>query len=232
MKVHCPSCSALVPAANLNLETGWGKCGACQELFALAAVVPGFSAGRPAQPAPQRPFNARAVAERTADELLVYVPPRGWGGGACGVLGFVGFWLLFISFWTAGAAGLFGGNGQGPGAGNRLFALFSLPFWLVGFGMLGALLWQVWGTKSIRIDREGLRTYQRCLTWSRTRWVELDKVQHAKPYLPPLQNNNRRIPRGVEVVYQSGSFVLPVDSEDEEKWLTAEINDFLKSVGA
>jgi hypothetical protein len=234
MKVHCPSCSALVLAANLNLDTGWGKCDACQELFALAEVVPGFTTPG-TEPIPQRPASARAVTERSADELLVYIPPKGWRGGACGGFGFTIFWLGFVGFWTAGAAGLFGGQGpggQGPGPANIGFAAFSIPFWLVGFGMLFAIIWQIWGTKSVRIDREGMRTYQRCLTWSRTKWVELAKVQNARPYLSRVQNNTGRIPRWVEIVYQAGSFTLPVDSEEEEKWLVAEINDFLKSLAA
>jgi hypothetical protein len=33
-------------------------------------------------------------------------------------------------------------------------------------------------------------------------------------------------------VFRGGSFVLPVDSEEEERWLIAEINDFVQSVAA
>jgi hypothetical protein len=36
----------------------------------------------------------------------------------------------------------------------------------------------------------------------------------------------------VEIVFRACSFVLPVDSEDEERWLIAEINDFVRSVAA
>ena len=42
MKVQCPRCSTQVPVANISLDTGWGKCEVCQELFPLAEVVPGL----------------------------------------------------------------------------------------------------------------------------------------------------------------------------------------------
>ncbi|MGC3970277.1 MAG: hypothetical protein QM775_23990 [Pirellulales bacterium] len=72
MKVKCPDCAKQVPAANLNLATGWGKCDGCQELFALADVVPGFTAGGgdPKAVVVERPYNARAVVERNSGELL------------------------------------------------------------------------------------------------------------------------------------------------------------------
>lgn len=189
--------------------------------------MPGFPA-TPARSAP-RPFNARAVVERTAAQLLIHVPAEGMRAGACGLLGFATFWLGFIAFWTVGALGVFGG--QPPGAFNWVFAPFSIPFWLVGFGMIAGVAWMVWGTKSLRIDRGGMRTHQRCLAWSRSRWVEFDRVQHARRYDPQVKTEGRRA-HGVEIVYRAGSFVLSVDSEEEERWLIAEVNDFVRSLAA
>jgi hypothetical protein len=229
MKVQCPSCSTRVPAANINLEVGWGKCEACHELFALERVVPGFPApGARAGPIP-RPFNARAIVERTAEALLVHVPAEGMRASGCGLLGFATFWLGFVAFWTVGALGLFGG--QPPGAMGWCFATFSIPFWLVGFWMAAGFVWAVWGTKSLRIDRDGLRTYQRCLAWWRTKWVALDCVQHARPYDPQIKTEGVQ-EYAVEVVYRAGSFILPTDSAEEERWLIFEINEFVRVLAA
>jgi hypothetical protein len=146
-----------------------------------------------------------------------------------GLLGFATFWLGFIAFWTAGALGVFGG--QQPGASHWVFASFSIPFWVAGFGMLAAVAWKVWGKKSVRIDRDGMRTQQRCLAWSSTRWVEFERVQHARPCDPPVKGSRQDL-YAVEIVYRVGSFVLPTDSDDEGRWLSAEINDFVRSLAA
>ncbi|VTR96324.1 serine threonine protein kinase : Serine/threonine protein kinase OS=Pleurocapsa sp. PCC 7327 GN=Ple7327_4456 PE=4 SV=1 [Gemmata massiliana] len=229
MKVNCPCCSAQVPAANFNLETGWAKCEGCQELFALAQVVPGFvapgsQAGRPVP----RPFNARELVERAKDELLIHVPAEGMRAATCGLLGFATVWLAFITFWTAGALGIFGPDE--PDAANWVFASFSIPFWLIGFGMLVGVVWKARGTKSVRIDRDGMRTHLRCLAWARSRYVPIDRVQHARKYEPQVKSDGPP-PNGAEIVYWAGSFVLPADSEEEAWWLIAEINDFVKATG-
>jgi hypothetical protein len=230
MKVRCPGCSTQIPAANINLETGWAKCSECQELFPLDQVVPGFSAaGRRADSPIPRPFDARAIVERTAEELLIHVPAEGMRAGAWAGLGFAVFWLGFVAFWTVGALGVFGG--QAPGAVDWAFAAFSIPFWIVGFVLTAAVVWSVWGTKSLRIDRDGMRTHQRCLAWSRSRWVGFDRVQHARPHDPQVKAEGART-HGVEVVYRVGSFVLPADSDEEERWLVAEVNDFVRTLAA
>ena len=59
--------------------------------------------------------------------------------GTWGLLGFATFWLAFIAFWTVRALGVFFNGGQVHWE-NAIFAAFSTPFWLVGFGMLGGVL--------------------------------------------------------------------------------------------
>jgi hypothetical protein len=223
MKVQCPSCLSQVPAVNVDLDSGWGKCDRCQEVFQLAEVFPGFRAAGTGRPI-QRPFNARAILGRTAEELFVHLPPEGMRAGTLTLLVFATFWLGFIAVWTLGAVELFGG--QQPGVSNWLFASFSIPFWLAGFGIMATVAWNVWGTKSLELTRDGLKTSQRCLVWSRSRSVEFEQVQRAQSYDPQVKTEGER-PHAVEVVYFGGSFVLPADSKAEEQWLITEINDFL-----
>ena len=55
---------------------------------------------------------------------------------------------------------------------NIVFALFSLPFWAVGICMVGVILFDCFGTVTVKIDREQIsRTYQ-CLGF---------KYRHPKP---------------------------------------------------
>lgn len=228
MKVFCPACSVMVPATHIYLDKGWGKCEACHELFQLADVLPLATGFTPAfAPPVERPFNARATIERSKQEMVVHVPAEGMRAATWGMLGFATFWLGFIAFWTAGASGLFFGNGGGPV--NWLFACFSIPFWIVGFGMLGGILWKARGVKTVRFDTQEMVARQQCGVWSRTRHIELDRVQRARPFKAQVQGDMVQ-QSGIEIVYEKGSFMLPADSDEERQWLIFEINDFLEAV--
>jgi hypothetical protein len=224
VKVTCPACAALVRAAAIQLDKGWAVCEACDEVFPLSRALPGFPA--PAAGAgPERPWNARAVVEESPDGLVVYVPAEGMRAGTWGALGFTLFWLGFVAFWTVGALGLWGGQ---PGGGlNWVFASFSLPFWVAGVWGLAGVLWKAWGAHAVYLDEAGLLAQYRCLGWARATRVERAKVQRARPYDAPAQNNGARA-YGAEIVYEKGSFVVPADSQDEEGWLVHRINDYLK----
>ena len=72
-----------------------------------------------------RPFDTRIELSVAAEQLSLTIPPLRPTARHLGPLAFSGFWLAFVSFWTWGAA-----------HGSALFAMFSLPFWAVGLGML------------------------------------------------------------------------------------------------
>jgi hypothetical protein len=229
MKVNCPSCRQLVPAQDIFLDKGWGKCEACNEVFPLAQVLPAYSS---TETHSKRPFDARALVEKNRDELVVHVPAMGMRAAVWGLLTFAIFWLGFVAFWTTAAGGFFFGGGFQ--AGNLCFASFSIPFWLVGFGMLGAVIWMARGTKTVRLNHEQMSRETRCWIWSRSKQIDIARVQYARLAERRSRSNSdngyNRYSLGVEIVYEKGSFWLPVDSVDEQKWLTGEINEFLKSV--
>lgn len=72
-----------------------------------------------------KPFGSRVKLNVTSDRLEIFIPPAGWSFEFIPLLGFALFWNSFLVVWTLGAA-MAGG----------LFALFSIPFWVVGIGML------------------------------------------------------------------------------------------------
>ena len=234
MKLLCPTCHQTIPSEDIELALGWAKCRRCDEIFKLAEILPDYAAagGTPPGGLPERPFDAWAVVDRTPEHLIIGIPPQGMRAATWGMLGFATFWLAFIAFWTAGALGVFFGGGQVRWE-NGLFAAFSTPFWLVGFGMVGAVLWSARGSRRVYLDASILYTESRCLTarWRKT--IDRSEVQHAREGVLQARSENNNAsytPYSVEIVYTKGSYRLPCTTEAEQKWLIGQINDFLQTV--
>jgi hypothetical protein len=138
--------------------------------------------------------------------LLVHVPAEGLRAGTLGRLGFAIIWLGFAAAWTARVS--WGIGGRQLDVFDWVKLSFSILLWLASFWLMGQVAWGIWGRKSVRVNRDGLRTYWHCLAWSRSRGPCPDAVAH----------------RTVE-------FVLPAGAEEEERWLIAEINDFVRATG-
>ncbi len=230
MKIHCPDCRELVQSTDIDLSSGWAKCVACQEVFEISKVLPEFRSNVQApQSDLERPFNARAVVDESRDSLEIFIPRQGFRAATIGMLGFATFWLTFVAFWTAGALGVLFGGGPTQ-AFNIGFAAFSTPFWIIGFGMLGGVAWSAFGTRRVQLDANELRIETRCLLYSRWRAIERSQVQCARQHVPKVQSQNTSN-YGAEIIFEKGSFVLPVDDEVEANWLIAVINEFLKNTG-
>jgi hypothetical protein len=227
MKVTCPTCREPIAAADIALDKGWAKCMRCNEVFALADRLPGYAA---AVAKKDRPFDAWAIVERDARRLTVHLPAQGMRAGTFAGLGFAIVWTGFIAFWTAGALGVFFNKGPLK-LENALFAAFSTPFWLIGFGMFGGVIWMARGTRSVLVDASKLVTELRCLMWRRTRRLSRDQVQCARVgTIQTIQKQGSLPTPSVEIIFTKGSFKLPCASEAEQQWLIAEINDFLQAV--
>jgi hypothetical protein len=232
MKVYCPECRSTIAADDIALTTGWAKCRRCDEVFKLADVVPDFAPSTPPDQKPPRPYDGWTLLERDGERLIIVSPPRGWRTESWALLGFAVVWITFVSFGTAGALGSLLRH-RPPGAPfhwDRLFpALFLIPFWIVGLGLAGALLWSVLGARRVYLDASILYGEMRCLTWRRTVSMDRQNVQHAREdYFWSKNNASPQMHCTVDIVHTKGVFRLPVASEAEQQWLAAEINDFLK----
>jgi len=77
------------------------------------------------------PFKSRIRFEKNDETVAVIVP--GKISGNLPLLLFSLGWLLIIGFWTTMVL-------QIPGSFSLLFSLFSVPFWLVGFFIIGKVI--------------------------------------------------------------------------------------------
>jgi eukaryotic-like serine/threonine-protein kinase len=93
--------------------------------------------------AAEPPYGSRIRVTEQDGELQLVIPGSGFRASSLPMLGFSGFWLAFVTFWTIGAS-----------KGSLFFALFSIPFWLVGFWMLLQTVRSMFEVVSIRLGPE------------------------------------------------------------------------------
>ena len=176
------------------------------------------------------PEGSRLTESEVGDRLTIVLPAaglRGFGVGNVFATGFAFFWLAFVAFWTVGAA--FAG---GP------FALFSIPFWLVGFGLLYNTLKKLAGGETITIDRDGVSITRRLLGVQTSR-VErsLDSVGEVAVKLTDLRV---RPHSGHNLDAMCTRVELGVDSHDigahlskaENRWLAERVRQHVARLQA
>ncbi|WP_055077370.1 serine/threonine-protein kinase [Pseudanabaena sp. 'Roaring Creek'] len=163
-----------------------------------------------------KPLGSRINLKKTDSILEIDIPPAGWHGEGIGILIFAIFWNGFILFWTSMAlrAGL--------------FALFSIPFWVIGIGMAYAGLSVLFGKvrlvigdRNFRIDWDmlGIKRHVQGKTQD-LRQIEL-KSSYEINNQPVME---LRINQGI-YTHKFGSGL----SRPEKEWLLQEINGFLET---
>ncbi|GBO56205.1 serine/threonine kinase [Pseudanabaena sp. lw0831] len=163
-----------------------------------------------------KPLGSRIELKKTDSSLKIEIPPAGLRGEGVSILSFAVFWNGFLIVWTSMAlrAGF--------------FALFSIPFWIVGIGIAYAGLSIAFGkvclvisdrTFSIDWDILGIKRHVQGKTQD-LRQIEL-KSSYEVNNQPVME---LRLNQGI----YAHKFGLGL-SRPEKEWLLQQINDFLET---
>ena len=165
--------------------------------------------------APALPYGTKIQKIRKSSQHLQLHIPGKINATSFFLLGFSTFWLAFIAFWTVGAA-----------SGGILFALFSIPFWIIGFGMFGAALFMLFGRTILDLRPEWvqLRSSLFGLKYSRRiPTASIDKIQREKRY----EQNGQSV-QGLGL--HAGAKTLRFGSnltQAEQDWLIHEVESYV-----
>lgn len=163
-----------------------------------------------------KPLGSNIEFKKTDSILKIEIPPTGLRGDGASILLFAIFWDSFLILWTSIALR------------SGIFALFSIPFWIIGIGMTYAGLSIVFGkvclvisdrTFSIDWDVLGIKRHVQGKT------QDLRQVELKSSY----EVNNQPV---MELRLNQGIYVHKFGlglSRPEKEWLTQEINDFLET---
>ncbi len=111
------------------------------------------------------------ISETRMDRYDILIPATGFKGKHTFMIIFAIFWNTFLVFWTLGAA-----------KGSIIFALFSIPFWIVGFLLIRGVYVSVKQSQTIKIEHKNLILSKTTPIWSTTSTVsynDLNSIEMA-----------------------------------------------------
>jgi hypothetical protein len=170
--------------------------------------------------APRRPAGTRVQLQTSPTELSMTIPPTGFRGETFGIALFALFWNGGILFWTLGAL---------SSGAPLVFALFAVPFWFVGLGMLGNVVNSLLGRVQLAIDRQRFVLEHRLLGWHRR--VEGAAADLSGVELQTVYTRNGRSVQSIALLAGVNTHKLGTALTAVEKaWLVHELNTFVSQL--
>ena len=108
----------------------------------------------------KQPKFSRLKLHKTSEAIEVLVPPQGFVPEVFFLAPFCIFWNGFMVVWTG--ITIFSGMPM-PSFMGLAMNLFSIPFWLVGFGLIGSIFFILAGKTRLQIDSEQISITYQCL---------------------------------------------------------------------
>ena len=166
VKLTCPKCQAPVPAEDVNVATDLARCVRCDEVFKPSARMAADHTPENLDP----PVGTLITFEEGADGGATFtIPRKGLKGTGVFLLVFATIWISFVAFWTFGAA-----------QASILFALFSIPFWVVGIFLWRGILIGMTETQIIGIGRDALTLSSTSLLSSKEKSIPYAEIQSIR----------------------------------------------------
>ncbi len=230
MKYYCVKCGAQIHQNEFDRELEIVECRNCgteQELQQLVRIEDNHKTQLMLAP----PSKSKIDVYRYSDSVMeITIPRSGLKPENLFVLGFSVVWLSFVAFWTLMAA-----------SASILFAMFSIPFWIVGVSMLYSLTKVALEKQEIELNGRTMKIKKTRLLNSRTEefplmdvdQIKMEKLGNTKRFttaskLNHLGNKNFKIPtikHGKET-----ETLLEYGTEEEKKWVVNLLNEYMVKI--
>ncbi|MGF1517309.1 MAG: serine/threonine protein kinase [Nodosilinea sp.] len=165
---------------------------------------------------PRPPAGTRVQVQRSLTTLSITIPPPGLRGETVGIGLFGLLWNGFVLVWGIMAAL----------SGAGLAVLFTIPFFVVGFGMVAGFVNALLAHVTLRIDRQRFTLTRRLLGW--TRQMSGNTADLAKVELQTAYTHNGRPIKTITLLegINQHRFGTPLTAV-EKAWLVDEIDTFI-----
>jgi hypothetical protein len=224
VKVNCTRCGSLSSAIGAIWKEGWAACETCGQLFPLVEVFPSFCPPpAPGQGAAADGQDAKVAIENSGQELTISAPTPGMSGMWKSFFGALK-WLLWTLFFGLIALGLVQGRPR-TGVPFFLFSCFLIVCWVIGLGQLVKIFVNAATFKAVRFDSARLITMFHLMGWLGTEVIALERVRCARPCRAKIIASPK--PYSVEIIWDTGAFLLPGNSPYEQRRILKAINDWI-----
>ncbi len=216
MELTCPNCNSVIDADSINVMTDLAKCTRCGSLH-KASTLATSGIDKPEEYPPKG--SKISLIRDTGDVVSIVMPAKGFRMSSIPLLLFTIFWLGFITLWTtlASEAGF--------------FALFSIPFWIAGFFMLGGFVISIAEKQTIKVGR-GQITFIKSrpffskelkFNFSEIQEIALKSSQSVFSYSPQawrVQSRYAPLPETPAIITGAGTKLFFEGANDAEKsWI-------------
>lgn len=234
MEVYCPDCSTKIDPDSINIQTNLAKCHSCGSISKLNEIIDSLETRPDSNGKPELPAGSRITIQNAGESSIEFLlPPVGFKSKSIPFLIFSAVWLGFITIWTTLAL-----------QASLAFAAFSIPFWLVGFGMLTLAVNIAREKQLIHLDREFLTIQKLRPVKSKEVKIRIDEIDSiGLEYFRTSGMNNIRVNRSR---YNSNNCIpslVPVisygvnkesffenSSEAEHKWIVGTLNIIIRKL--
>lgn len=176
MQLICPNCNNIIDPLEVNVQKDLARCTNCNTLHTISELRKSTLEN----PITNLPENTKMdIRKGIGDNVEIHLPKRGLGAIHIPLILFTTFWLSFVAVWTYFAW-----------YGSPLFAIFSIPFWFIGFAMLRGLVNTIWERQTLSVNRHEITLQKYRPINSRTyvfNLEEINSVEMIEPNRNPMK---------------------------------------------
>ena len=228
MQLTCSNCQATIKPENINVATDIAKCDQCGSIMKLSELV---NAEETEEIEVTPPAGSKILMERGLNSQMTWtLPKRGFSLGLVPQLVFATFWLGFVAVWTTLAS-----------FASILFAMFSIPFWIVGIVMVVNMINAAFESQRITLNKSTLRIDRLRPVKSKSVSIALDGIQSIKLTAKGLNSNNLKTIGNVQSGFSSSEIPAVITgskteyffekaSGAEQKWVTRLLDGLVREM--
>jgi serine/threonine protein kinase len=179
----------------------------------------------------QQPAGSRVILKKSEELFQVILPPEGFSAKLIMLVPFAIAWNSFLILWTGGASMI-------PAGINLFFLLFSIPFWVVGLGMISAVIYCILGSAILTINAQEISLSHRIFGMNLPKQIKMERehinrIQRSEiSYTRDSDGDRVHIPPALTIwagtkEYKISSQLKDYLTRPELDWLAAELSEWL-----
>lgn len=224
MDLFCSNCNTPIASTHVNVSTDIAQCSACNSFFKLSELL-SSSINIDIHP----PQGSKIAIKKDFSGGIEWGYPKvGFTIATAAKLLFMFVWLSFVTLWTVFAS-----------KGSFLFALFSIPFFLIGLTVVVMTLNNIYEVQTLKVDKTKLSLLKKGLFFTKSFETTLKNIQSVKLTVNrgnPFNRKGKITSRARIAVFESPAIITGKKTvhffenanDAEQEWIISLLNQLTK----